>query len=1247
MSRRWLRVALALAVTALTLTVGLRAPAPGLAGGLSDGLDGVQAPAKAATMSAAALEGPLAALLARAQEVEASGLEPTIDELADGAPALVAVLAAGTLRLDAFGRVQVDALLSGDGPSTLELDALGVKVDRLRLDLGRGQFWVPAVALADVATLTGVRGLLAPTYAISQTGSINSEGDEVLGAAAVRADLGFDGSGVRIGVISDGIAGLAEAQASGDAPDLVETRSFDPDGIEAGAEGTAMIEIIHDLAPGALISFANAATDLDMIEAVDFLAGRNDIVVDDLGFFFPDDQQSAVSRNTAAALANADWPLRAYVTSVGNWALRHYEGDYEAGPDGAAALALDSAGAVHQFRVGDGVTDVLGRVVTPYNEIYLRSGDSAFIVLYWDDPWGASTNDYDLFLLSASGTVVAQSTAGQGTGVDTPRERFVYENTGADGLFRVVVQNFQDLATAQRLELFVFDSPKLPNAGTSLNFNLKRSSMLAQSDAGGGVISVAAVLPGEPDSLQLYSSHGPANNGAAKPDLAATDGVSVTGSGGFSSPFFGTSAAAPHVAAVAALLLEARPSLTDVDGGNPFQERLLVRELLLGGSIDLGEEGADLLFGAGRLDAVVAVEDSLATIVSVDSAADSGPGTLRAALETLNDASAAGAVDGGVLFTERLTIVLDAPLPDVVAGGLRILGAGSTIDGSGLSGDASGLILRGAGSTIDGLVLSGFGGAGIWVAGAAGAQILDVVSRDNGVGIRVDGGAQDVRIGPLDGVLVGGAVLVGGNTGDGIVISGAGTGAVTVRSALIGIDAAGGPLANGGVGVRIEQGASGNVIGLAPPSLGGLVTAQTAPSAHLIRGTVTINGLPAPLGTIVEAIVDGFPFVLTTLGAVDVDGLPGFVFSIPGPAMEVRFVVDGLTVDQTVDFNAGAVSTLTLEVERGAAAVATGPGGNTIAFNALGGIVIADAGTNGNTLRGNLIYGNGGRAIDLVADGGASPNGSFARPRLSSVSFVDGLATIRGTSEPGTTVDLFAAVATDALPGVGANPAGAGGAVLFLGSVEAIDGDFLLEGLGIGRASALTALATDGSGGTSEFATNLVIGSGPSIVDVSPGAGSREGNTLVTLRGSGFVAGATVVVGGREAVVVSVAADRIVVRTPASPEGTFALAVINPDGRADLEPSGFRYLAQRTVVLSPGWNNVTWAGPTTRLTAAIAQLAGRVDRIFAWDAERQDWDSFAVAAPAFINSLRELSPGQVVWLFVTASSPVDWDQPLP
>src|SRR5207253_107326 len=50
-----------------------------------------------------------------------------------------------------------------------------------------------------------------------------------------------------------------------------------------------------------------------------------------------------------------------------------------------------------------------------------------------------------------------------------------------------------------------------------------------------------------------------------KPDFTAADGVAITGAGGFARPFFGTSAAAPHAAAIAALFKSQNPSLTQAE----------------------------------------------------------------------------------------------------------------------------------------------------------------------------------------------------------------------------------------------------------------------------------------------------------------------------------------------------------------------------------------------------------------------------------------------------------------------------------------------------------------------------------------------------------------------------------------------------------------------------------------------------------------------------------------------------------
>jgi subtilisin family serine protease len=81
-----------------------------------------------------------------------------------------------------------------------------------------------------------------------------------------------------------------------------------------------------------------------------------------------------------------------------------------------------------------------------------------------------------------------------------------------------------------------------------------------------------------------------------KPDICAVDGVAVTGAGGFYNPFYGTSAAAPHVAAIAALGWSKNPTWTADQ----------VKAKLLEGTIDLGQSGYDSVYGNGRADVMAA-----------------------------------------------------------------------------------------------------------------------------------------------------------------------------------------------------------------------------------------------------------------------------------------------------------------------------------------------------------------------------------------------------------------------------------------------------------------------------------------------------------------------------------------------------------------------------------------------------------------------------------------------------------------
>src|SRR5207249_3668681 len=94
--------------------------------------------------------------------------------------------------------------------------------------------------------------------AVTRVGAVTTEGDAASRADALRAQ-GLDGTGVVVGVISDGIDSLTDAQATNDLPDVQV-----PNDLRcqkgAGDEGTALLEIVHDLAPGAKLLFSGPSS---------------------------------------------------------------------------------------------------------------------------------------------------------------------------------------------------------------------------------------------------------------------------------------------------------------------------------------------------------------------------------------------------------------------------------------------------------------------------------------------------------------------------------------------------------------------------------------------------------------------------------------------------------------------------------------------------------------------------------------------------------------------------------------------------------------------------------------------------------------------------------------------------------------------------------------------------------------------------------------------------------------------------
>ena len=202
--------------------------------------------------------------LIEASENVPKGLPMSPDNISVAAPSVAAFLKAGLLQVDVQGRVQVYITVPAVSRADLdELRPLGVAAERVSYARGIVQARVPIKALRRLAGLDRVAAVAPPRYGRVDVGSRLTARDALLGFNAVRSTFGVDGSGVTVGVISDGIAGLQDAINLGDLPattlnrvggKLVSTNggviadSFRADGdlegglnSDPGAEGTAIL----------------------------------------------------------------------------------------------------------------------------------------------------------------------------------------------------------------------------------------------------------------------------------------------------------------------------------------------------------------------------------------------------------------------------------------------------------------------------------------------------------------------------------------------------------------------------------------------------------------------------------------------------------------------------------------------------------------------------------------------------------------------------------------------------------------------------------------------------------------------------------------------------------------------------------------------------------------------------------------------------------------------------------------------
>jgi hypothetical protein len=510
-------------------------------------------------------------------------------------PALPAVWDA--VRLDAMGTVEVD--IKAD--VTEELLASLLKLEgQIESSFPRNRAVrarLPLLQLYAAADLPGVQFIEPAAVFVTNTGPTNSQGDAAHRAPTVRAQ-GVTGAGVKIGVLSDGVSSLAARQASGDLPAGVTV-------LAAGAvgedEGTAMLEIVYDLAPQAQLYFATAgggpsvmASNITALKA----AGCR-VIIDDITYLNEGVFQDGI---IAQAVATVTGQGALYFSSAANSGNKNdgtsgtWEGDFV--DSGTTFDEGDGTGPkpVHLFAAGQAS-----------NQITAATGP---VSLKWSDPLGASTNDYDLFVFDSTLSTLLDLSVNTQDGTDDPFEFIA--NGQAVGR-RIVVLKYSGVTRALHLDT---NRGRLAinSQGNTYGHNAAASALtVAATDgraAGGG-----AFVGGASNPVRPYSSDGPRRifynpNGTAitpgnvlfgtnggtllqKPDITAADcvvtGFPTSGPGSEFNPFCGTSAAAPHAGAIAALALSMASAPT---AGQ-------VKNAMISTALDIEAAGADRDSGVG------------------------------------------------------------------------------------------------------------------------------------------------------------------------------------------------------------------------------------------------------------------------------------------------------------------------------------------------------------------------------------------------------------------------------------------------------------------------------------------------------------------------------------------------------------------------------------------------------------------------------------------------------------------------
>lgn len=358
---------------------------------------------------------------------------------------------------------------------------------------------------------------------------IISQGVDLLEANKIKT-AGIKGKGIKIAVLD-----LGFDTANTELAKIVESKSFRYDfgnkqislkGYETEyVHGTAVAEIISDIAPKSELYLYTFGTEAEFLEAMDYAISKKiNLISMSAGWMnYPTDDTSLMTKKVEEAINKGI----TFVVSSGNYAETHWEGKF-----------TDSdSDSWHEF---SGTDEGLSFIASPD-----RVANKIPIVVYvmWD---GKKLADLNLALTDQKGKLVAESANVQKIKGD--EFEYIYYLPTSAGTYNLGISS----KSKPDVRVEVFSQNDL------LEYSTSQGSVSVPVDAK-GVISVGAINVSNL-KLEPFSSQGPTNDGRAAPSLVGPDAVRTLSYG--SDLFYGTSAAQPHVSGAVALMLEKNPTLT-------------------------------------------------------------------------------------------------------------------------------------------------------------------------------------------------------------------------------------------------------------------------------------------------------------------------------------------------------------------------------------------------------------------------------------------------------------------------------------------------------------------------------------------------------------------------------------------------------------------------------------------------------------------------------------------------------------